>query len=75
MLFPRIKADEPFTMTLEQNGYSYTFEGRLIGTEITLERDIEEVNNELGWRTYIPRLQEYKINLDISARNMVRNVQ
>jgi hypothetical protein len=59
-------------MTLEYEGHSYEFEGHLVNTEITMEQewiDVSYFSNDV-----IPGLRRHKVNLEISAGEMVRRV-
>jgi hypothetical protein len=72
VLSPRIKADERFRMTIEQDGHSYEFEGALRNTDITMEQDWIDVSyfdDEV-----VPGMRRYTINLEITANEMVRRV-
>lgn len=73
MLSPRINADEPFTMTLEMQGQSFAFEGHLVNSELTMERESFE-SDPFNPTLYYSGVRRFTVNLEISARNMVRNV-
>lgn len=59
-------------MTLEFQGHSFTFEGRLVDTNIELQQDFYE-SNPL-YPEYIMGPRKFSVSLEIIARDLVQNV-